>query len=251
MAHARTHTIYTTCMRHTPNPSRAAALSASPWLKFGLLAAVLGAIAAGWLTRDDWDPQALLTWVQTHGALAGLAFAALYALLTVLMLPGSVLTIASGAIFGPVLGVIYSLTGATLGAALAFLIARYIARDAVKARAGPQLTALMQGIQQDGWRFIALLRLVPLFPFNLVNYASGVTPIKLWTYTWASFVFMTPGAIAYVYVGVAGHAAAQGDGNLITHIGIALSLLGVMLWLPSLARRWRRRRDKARSPTER
>ena len=214
-------------------------------MKFGLLAVLLGAIAIGWTLRADLDPQALLTWVQSHGAMAGLLFTAVYALLTVLMLPGSVLTIASGAMFGPVLGVVYSLTGATLGAVLAFLIARYIARDMVQTRAGPQLRALMQGVEQDGWRFIALLRLVPLFPFNVVNYASGVTPIRLWTYAWASLVFMAPGAAAYVYIGVAGHAVARGDGNPIIHITIALSLLGAALWLPRAVRRWRQRRDDA------
>lgn len=242
MPHTLNNAIYTIPMHRSSDTARSTALTASPWLKSGLLAAVLGAIAIGWILRDDLDPQALLTWVQSHGALAGLLFAAIYALLTVLMLPGSVLTIASGAMFGPVLGIVYSLIGATLGAVLAFLIARYIARDTVQARAGPQLTALMQGVKQDGWRFIALLRLVPLFPFNVVNYASGVTPINLWTYTWASLVFMAPGAAAYVYLGVAGHAVARGEGNPILHITIALSLLGVALWLPRVVRRWRRRR---------
>src|SRR5258708_37240857 len=107
-------------------------------------------------------------------------FVALYALATVLCAPGSVLPVAGGGLFGPACASLWNLTGATVGATLAFMIARYVASDWVSARAGERLAALVQGVEEEGWWFVAFVRLVPLFPFNLVNYAFGVTRNPSW-----------------------------------------------------------------------
>jgi uncharacterized membrane protein YdjX (TVP38/TMEM64 family) len=138
------------------------------------------------------------------GKWAPIVFVVLYALSTVLFVPGSLLTLAGGALFGPVAGTLCNLTGATLGATLAFMIARYVASDWVSSREGERLAALVRGVEEDGWRFVAFVRLVPLFPFNLVNYAFGATRIHLGEYVIASFVCMAPGALAYTYLGYAG-----------------------------------------------
>jgi hypothetical protein len=107
-------------------------------------------------------------------------------------------------------GPLYSLTGATAGATLAFLLSRYVASDWVAARLHTKLPTLMQGIESEGWKFVGLVRLVPILPFNGLNYALGLTRIKLSHYVWASFAFMLPGALAYCYLGHLGREAAAG-----------------------------------------
>jgi uncharacterized membrane protein YdjX (TVP38/TMEM64 family) len=165
--------------------------------RFGaLLLAVVVALAL--VYRDRLDAAALTDWVQQAGAAGPLLFIGVYAAATVLFLPGSVLTLAGGALFGPLWGTLYNLAGATLGATLAFLIARYLAGDWVQARAKGLLARLVQGVEAEGWRFVAFTRLVPLFPFNLLNYALGLTRIPFLPYLLATLVFMLPGAVAYL-----------------------------------------------------
>jgi uncharacterized membrane protein YdjX (TVP38/TMEM64 family)/rhodanese-related sulfurtransferase len=158
----------------------------------------------------------------------------IYAIATVLFLPGSVLTLAGGALFGPVLGTFYNLTGATIGATLAFLVTRYHASDWVAQRTGGRLKQLINGVEGEGWRFVAFVRLVPLFPFNLLNYALGLTRIPLLHYVLASYICMLPGAIAYTYLGYAGREAAAGGEGLIQKGLLALALLAAVAFLPRL-----------------
>ncbi|HEY9148095.1 MAG TPA: TVP38/TMEM64 family protein, partial [Gammaproteobacteria bacterium] len=161
----------------------------------GLLAAlVIAAIAVAVSYRDQLSPAALEQWVANAGMAGPLLFMLIYALGTVLFLPGSVLTLAGGAIFGPVWGTLYNLSGATLGATLAFLIARYLAADWVERKSGGKLKQIKNGVEGEGWRFVAFVRLVPLFPFNVLNYALGLTRIRLWHYLLATYVCMLPGA---------------------------------------------------------
>lgn len=184
------------------------------------------------LYRDRFDAAALEAWVNNAGVLAPVAFMLIYALVTVLFLPGSVMTLVGGALFGPALGTVYSLTGATLGAMLAFLISRYLASDWIAKKAGGKIKQLISGVEGEGWRFVAFVRLVPLFPFNLLNYALGLTRIRFLHYLIATYIFMLPGAIAYTYLGYAGREAVAGGEGLIQKILIALSLLAVVAFLP-------------------
>ena len=205
-----------------------------------LLALALAAgIALALVYREHLDAAALTDWVAAAGAAGPLVFMAVYALATVLFLPGSLLTLAGGALFGPVWGTLYNLTGATLGAALAFLIARYLAADWVQARAGGIGKRLVQGVEAEGWRFVAFTRLVPLFPFNLLNYALGLTRIPFLHYLIATFVCMVPGALAYTWLGYAGREAAGGGEGLIQKGLIALALLAGLAFLPRLIARLR------------
>ena len=207
------------------------------------LLVLAGAIALAFTYRDHIDVAALQAWVEEAGAAAPLLFVALYALATVLFLPGSVLTLAGGALFGPTWGTLYNLTGATLGAVLAFVIARYLASNWVQTRveagSGGRVERLVKGVEAEGWRFVAFTRLVPLFPFNLLNYALGLTRIPLLHYTLASFVFMLPGALAYTYLGFAGREAVAGGEGLIRNGLIALALLAVVAFPPRLVARLR------------
>lgn len=205
-----------------------------------LLALALAAgIALALLYREHLDTAAVTAWIATAGLAGPLVFMAIYAVATVFFLPGSLLTLAGGALFGPVWGTLYNLTGATLGAALAFLIARYLAGDWVQARSGGILKRLVTGVEAEGWRFVAFTRLVPVFPFNLLNYALGLTRIPFLHYLIATSVCMAPGALAYTWLGYAGREAAGGGEGLIQKGLIALALLAGLAFLPRLIARLR------------
>lgn len=210
----------------------------SGWIARIILgAALVAAICYLALNRRFVEPAALERALGHFGRWAPVLFIGLYALAAVLFVPGSVLTIAGGALFGPVWGTLWNLLGATLGATLAFMAARYIASDWVSARAGERLGRLIRGVEEEGWRFVALVRLVPLFPFNLVNYAFGLTRIRLGEYVLASFVCMAPGAVAYTWLGYAGREAAAASAGAIRNGLIALGLLAAVAFLPRLVRR--------------
>ena len=205
-----------------------------------LFVVIVVGISLGFVYRDKVDAVALEQWVQNAGLAGPLVFMGIYAIATVFFLPGSVLTLAGGALFGPVLGTFYNLTGATIGAVLAFLIARYLASDWVEKKTGGRLKQLKQGVEGEGWRFVAFVRLVPLFPFNLLNYALGLTRIRFSHYLLATYLFMLPGAIAYTYLGYAGREAVAGSEGLIQKVLLALALLAVVAFLPRLIGRLRR-----------
>ena len=208
-----------------------------PRLLIGL--ALLAAIAAAILYRDRFDAAALQAWVEGAGAAGPLLFMAVYALATVLFLPGSVLTLAGGALFGPVWGTLWNLTGATVGDSFSFLIARYLGADWVARKAGGRAKQLIDGVEQEGWRFVAFVRLVPLFPFNLLNYALGLTRIPFPAYVIASWLFMLPGAFAYTWLGFAGREALAGGEGMIRNVLIALALLAAVGFIPRLVKRLR------------
>ncbi len=211
----------------------------SKFTRWGLFLVLTGAIGLAFLYRDHLDATTLQQRIEGAGMAAPLLFISIYALATVLFLPGSVITLAGGALFGPVLGTFYSLTGATIGAALAFLVARYLASDWVEEKTGGTLRRLKEGVEQEGWRFVAFVRLVPLFPFNLLNYALGLTRIRFRDYVIASYLFMLPGAIAYTYLGYVGREAASGGEGLVQKGLLALALLAVVAFLPRLIGRLR------------
>ena len=204
-----------------------------------ILFSVITLISAAAIYREQLDVQQIQEWIDQAGFLAPLLFMVLYALATVSFFPGSVLTLLGGALFGPVLGTFYNLTGATLGALLAFLIARYLASDWVEQKTTGRARTLVKGVEAEGWRFVAFVRLVPLFPFNLLNYLLGLTRIPFLQYVIASYVFMLPGAIAYTYLGYAGREVAAGSEGLIQKGLIAMALLAVAGFLPRLVSRLR------------
>lgn len=146
--------------------------------------------------------QNALTWVESLGSIAPIAFIALYNVATVLLIPGSLLTLGSGVLFGLVWGSVYVFFAATLGATLAFWLGRTVARDWVskKISAYPKFAAIDKAVSKEGFKIVFLTRLSPLFPFNLLNYAFGITQVSLKDYVLGS-VGMIPGTILYVYIG--------------------------------------------------
>jgi uncharacterized membrane protein YdjX (TVP38/TMEM64 family)/rhodanese-related sulfurtransferase len=210
-------------------------------LRWALGLVLLAAVGVALTQRGRFDAATLQAWVEGAGAAGPLLFMGLYAVATVLFLPAAVITLAGGALFGPLWGTLWNLTGATVGAALAFLIARHLGADWVARRSGPRLQRLNEGVASEGWRFVAFVRLVPLFPFNLLNYALGLTRISFITYLLATWVFMLPGAFAYTWLGHAGREALSGGDGLVRNVTIALSLLAAVALLPRLVRKLRAR----------
>lgn len=220
-------------------------------IRVATLALLAASIAIAVTYRGHLDTEVLHGWVGAAGAAGPLLFIAAYAVATVLVVPGSILTLAGGALFGPVAGTLYSLTGATIGATAAFALARYLAADWAARRIGGRLGQLVDGVAHEGCRFVAFVRLVPLFPFNALNYALGLTRIRLAHYVATSFLCMLPGAAAYTYLGYAGREALAGAEGLIQKSLLALGLLALVAFLPRLVARIRQRPPRALSVPKR
>ena len=144
-----------------------------------------------------------LEWIQGLGAAGPATLAGLYVVACVLFLPGWILSLGAGALFGVLTGTITVSVGATMGATAAFLIGRHVARDWVARRlAGfPAFKAIDDAVAVQGWKIVLLTRLSPVFPFNLLNYGYGLTGVRLRTYVLASWAGMLPGTVTYVYLG--------------------------------------------------
>ncbi len=214
-----------------------------------VLVVVLGAVAVWvFLHRSAIDARALDAAVRRAGPWGPIAFMAIYALATVALLPGTVMTLAGGALFGPAAGTFYNLTGATVGATAAFLVSRYLAADWVRSRLGARAEQLIEGVEREDWRFVAFVRLVPLIPFNLLNYALGLTRVRVSRYVIASYITMLPGTLAYTYLGYAGRAALAGHTGLIKKGLLALALLACAALLPRIIRRLRAAREHRGTP---
>ena len=188
-----------------------------------------------------------LTWISGLGVLGPILFAGLYILACVLSLPGFILTLGAGAVFGVITGFIAVSIGSTLGAACAFLIGRYLARDLVAARivGNEKFKAVDEAVGREGWKIVLLTRLSPVFPFNLLNYAFGLTKVSLKHYFFASWLGMIPGTVMYVYIGsLAGDLASLGGAErarttgewVLYGIGLLATLL-VTVFVTRLARR--------------
>lgn len=180
-------------------------------------------------------------WVSGFGIIAPLIYICFYIVATLFFLPGLPITVLSGIAFGPVWGVVYVWIGAVIGVSLAFLVARYAARDLVEGwvLGNAQFQKIDEKVEQEGWRILMFTRLVPIFPFNLQNYAYGLTKIKFFTYVLVSAIFMLPGTIAYVQIG---GAIVSGEGNLSKTL-IYLSIAGVLILLISLIPKFLRKRQ--------
>ena len=178
-----------------------------------------------------------------YGAVGPLFYIAGYVLAVVFFVPGLPITLLGGLAFGPVRGTVYVSIAATIGAGLAFLVARYGLRGMVEGwvRSNPRLARMDAAVARDGWRIVMITRLVPLFPFNLQNYAYGVTRIGFWAYLTTSAVCMIPATVAYTF---AGGALSRGGGELRRTLGY-LAVAGVLIVLVSLIPRCLERRNRA------
>jgi len=177
-----------------------------------------------------------LTWIEENPTISWAVFILAYVLACVLLLPGSILTLGAGFIFGLSTGYLVVAVGSVLGASCAFLIGRFFARDWVEARLGamPRFNALDRAIEQRGALIVFLTRLSPLFPFNLLNYALGLTGVRFPVYVIVSWLGMIPGSLLYVYLGsvasdlgsiLGGEVTSSPIGNTLFYVGLAATLV--------------------------
>jgi uncharacterized membrane protein YdjX (TVP38/TMEM64 family) len=180
-------------------------------------------------------------WIAGYGMWGPLLYLLIWALAPPLFLPGLPILLAGGILFGPFWGVLYTIIGATAGATLAFLVARYLARDWVAAKiAGTKLATLDDRVAKQGWEIVAFTRLIPIFPFFLLNYAFGLTRIALAAYVLATFFGMLPLTIAYVYFSANVLDLLQGKisgGLILGLILVALISLVPLIYIKIKARR--------------
>lgn len=203
-------------MREVSTAGKVAALSEGGKAKPALLWVGLGALLLGvvlaWflLPLGEWV-QALERWFRDLGPAGVVVFALAYVVGTVVLAPGSAMSILGGLLFGW-WGVPIVLVSASIGTSLAFLIARYLARDAVASRleSRPKLKAVDKAVDEEGWKVVALLRLSPLVPFGLQNYLFGLTSVGFWPYALATAFGIVPGTALYVSLGALGQGAARG-----------------------------------------
>jgi len=205
---------------------------------------------------DVKDINKLLDWVGDQGTLGIVIFIAFYIVATVVFIPGSVITLSGGALFGPIWGTVFNLLGASIGALLSFLISRYYAGTYWQKKFGSKSKALIDGVNNEGWKFVAFVRLVPVFPFNVLNYLLGLTKIPKGQYFITSFICMIPGGAAYTYFG---HALKTGliDSNSqeksnVQLVLISLGFLLILVYLPYFIRKYWRKNSNANAtePTE-
>jgi uncharacterized membrane protein YdjX (TVP38/TMEM64 family) len=212
-----------------------------------LLAVLLTGIICVFVWRSYLSVPHIQAVVASMGPWGPLVFILLYAVGPAFLVPGLPFDLTAGILFGPVRGTMYALIGSTIGATVAFLAARTVGREWTEEKLSGPLRRIKEGVDKGGWEFVAFARLVPVIPFNLLNYALGLTRIRLVPYILASFVFMAPATAVYVYAGWAGGEALVGEGTLgetAWRVFVALTALGCLAVLPRLVVRFTRGRRK-------
>jgi uncharacterized membrane protein YdjX (TVP38/TMEM64 family) len=172
----------------------------------------------------------IIQWLKTLGWLAPVLFLVLYGLATILFLPTLVLTLAGGALFGPVLGTLLNLLGASIGAAGSFYISRYFMFGWIASKNNSLINQLILKADQRGWQFVALLRLLPIIPFNIVNFSLGMTRIKFSHYIITTIIFLIPAEIIFTYCGHAGMNMLNHDLSVSSNLGLFLLVSMAVLW---------------------
>jgi uncharacterized membrane protein YdjX (TVP38/TMEM64 family) len=211
------------------------------WIAY-LVAGVAIVLAAKYLHVQVLLKEAL-EWIGRLGPWGPVLFVGIYVVATVLFIPGSVLTLGAGAVFGVAVGSVCVSISATLGATAAFLVGRYLARDAVarKVEKNAKFAAIDRAVADEGWKIVLLTRLSPVFPFTLLNYAFGLTRIRLGHYVLASWIGMMPGTVMYVYLGSlvnlgAGHRQRTAGEWVLYGVGL-LATMVVTVFVTRLARK--------------
>lgn len=224
------------------NPARKPAFSLGRIIPLSLLAAGLAAFFFFDLNRYisldalQTHREQLQSWVENYGVLSALVFAGVYALAVAFSIPGAVfITIAGGFMFGPYLGTVYVVIGATIGAIGVFLAARYAFGEVLRAKAGPAIKRMEAGFHENELSYLLILRLVPLFPFWLVNLVPAFLGVSLRTYTIGTLLGIIPGAFVYSLVGDGAGAVLDAGGDLNIGIIFAPRFLAPIIGLAALA----------------
>ncbi|NKE70250.1 VTT domain-containing protein [Candidatus Manganitrophus noduliformans] len=201
-----------------------------------ILIGLITVVRAAGLT-DYFDQQRLQDAIGRWGIWGPLVYILIFSVAPALFLPGFPIAMAGGLAFGPIWGTVYASVGSSLGAGVAFLIARYFMRDIVVERLGERWKKIDEGVTRRGWAYVAITRLIPLFPFNFLNYAFGLTKIGFGTFFFATTLFKLPGVAAYVVFSSSFLDLIQGKISFVFLIGLVLFLLVSLT--PFLYRKWR------------
>jgi uncharacterized membrane protein YdjX (TVP38/TMEM64 family) len=195
--------------------------------------------------------QTLLDYHESHRLVMVAGFMALYIVQTALSLPGAaILSLAAGAIFGALMGTVYAIVAATAGATLAFLVTRYLLRDAVLSRFGGKLEGMNRELEERGFNYLLFLRLVPVFPFFLINLAAGLTRLPLRTFFIGTLLGIIPGGFVYVNAGASLATIDSLAGIASPRVLGSFALLGLFALLPVLYNRLKsRKHPSAKSST--
>jgi uncharacterized membrane protein YdjX (TVP38/TMEM64 family) len=197
---------------------------------------VVASIMAAWRWRGHFDPVHLATMIGAQPA-APLVFLALHVVASLTFLPRTLLGMAAGIVFGVWWGLLWASLGGVIGAVVAFMVARYIHAGLFERVRWARLTALLGRAERGGWRAVTLIRLVPVIPHSLTNYALGLTRVRLGDYALGSLLGQLPTTIAAVDLGAAGERAMRGTGNWPMPTLIGLGALALTVLIPALARR--------------
>lgn len=194
------------------------------------------------------DIKSVQSFVRQAGPWAPLLYMSCYLIGPTVFFPASLLSMTGGVLFGPFWGSLYTICSATVGATIPFLVTRRFGRKPLEKLLSKsmnfdeQFKAFEQSVAQQGWKYVAFTRLVTVFPFLILNYTFGLTKVSLWTYVWASFVFMLPGTFMFNYMGYAGSEALAGGSGLMTKITIAVGCFILLSALPGLVKHFQNRK---------
>lgn len=182
--------------------------------------------------------QNLKNWIAGFGPLGPIIYILLYIAACLFFLPGIPIALLAGFSFGPVMGAVWASIGSTIGASVAFLVARYAARGMVEGwvEGNEQFKKIDEGVEKQGWRMLMITRLVPVFPFNLQNFAYGLTKIKFGTYVLVSWICMLPGTIAFTFMSGA-IVNGEGIGKTLMYLGIGAIFFVVISLIPGWLQR--------------
>jgi uncharacterized membrane protein YdjX (TVP38/TMEM64 family) len=222
------------------------------WAGFAVL--LIGLFAAVRLLPVNQWLEAFNEWVSNLGPWGIVIFIGAYVLATIMLVPGSILTVGAGFVFGLGWGLFAVSIGSTIGAAFAFLISRFVAREKIEviAKGNEDFRRIDKAIGEQGAKLILLLRLSPLIPFNLSNYFYGLTAVRFWPYVLASWIGMLPGTLLYVYLGTARKAGLQAASGADagrsplewTFLGVGLAAtIAVTIWVTKIARNALQKKD--------
>ncbi|MCA1788287.1 MAG: TVP38/TMEM64 family protein [Thioalkalivibrio sp.] len=171
------------------------------------------------------------------GVWAYLLFVLAFVVLAMFPIPSTLWVLLGGSLFGPLMGTVLNVFSATVAAVFAFLTGRFLARDYVTTHAGSRVRQVMRGVDAEGWRVVAMTRLIPVFPFAPTNYALGVTGIRLRSYAFTTGLALIPNLAAYTWLGHATRQAMSGAESLIQMLLGVVALIALLLFLPGFIRR--------------
>ncbi|EKE04559.1 MAG: hypothetical protein ACD_20C00050G0005 [uncultured bacterium] len=188
-------------------------------------------------TKTGFSLEKLQSFIKGLGFFAPLAFILIYTIGPTFFVPITPLSVTAGILFGPVWGTVYTVLGATFGASVAFLASRYLVKDWADRKSPTKVVMVQELVKKEGWKFIAIARITPIFPFNIQNYIFGVTDISFKLFFWTTLFSIIPGSFTYVYLGYAGKEVfADGKGALPQIIAAVIFLL-LFSMLPYIIKR--------------